>query len=185
MNIPSCSSREFYAEEKIKTNYTTWIKRIITKYGFNNYFDYIIDKKQPKGGRPAFDWLFTDESMEVIKTGYRLSARILSANRLEEQFAEKIHATLLSIKSFKWLCERVIYQYSVEAEGAQYKIDIYYPEVRLAIEYDEPHHVSQQSKDHARQSALEKKLGCHFIRVKPESEAEGLGAIIDFFISRM
>lgn len=56
-------------------------------------------------------------------------------------------------------------QYYVPLSDANYAlIDIYYPQINLAIEVDEPHHLENKAADLARQKAIEEKLQCKFIR---------------------
>ena len=47
-----------------------------------------------------------------------------------------------------------------------YKIDWYIPELKLAIEFDEKHHSKNLNTDLVRQSNIEKKLNCKFLRYK-------------------
>ena len=56
--------------------------------------------------------------------------------------------------------------YTIEREFAigSYRIDWYIPELRLAIELDEKHHVRQASDDKRRQQFIEAELGCKFLR---------------------
>lgn len=56
-------------------------------------------------------------------------------------------------------------QYYVPLSDANYAlIDIYYPQINLAIEVDEPHHLENKAADLARQKTIEEKLQCKFIR---------------------
>jgi len=48
-----------------------------------------------------------------------------------------------------------------------YRVDFYIPELNLAVEYDETHHMYQFQQDLQRQHTIEQSLNCHFIRVKP------------------
>jgi very-short-patch-repair endonuclease len=43
-------------------------------------------------------------------------------------------------------------------------IDLYYPQIDLAIEVDEPHHLDNQDADEARQKGIEELIQCDFIR---------------------
>ena len=59
-------------------------------------------------------------------------------------------------------------QYSVLG----YKIDIYFHEYRLEIEVDEKGHKDRDINDEIQtQKALEKELGCEFIRINPDKES--------------
>lgn len=44
-------------------------------------------------------------------------------------------------------------------------IDLYYPQIDLAIEVDEPHHLENQEADAARQEGIENLIQCDFIRL--------------------
>ena len=58
-------------------------------------------------------------------------------------------------------------QYSVLG----YRIDLYFHDYRLAIEIDEKGHTDRNTNDEIqRQKALEKELGCEFIRINPDKE---------------
>ena len=67
----------------------------------------------------------------------------------------------------------IITQYPVKGK----RIDFYLPEYKLAIEFDEEQHKSQQEDDKVRQSMIEKELGCRFIRVPEGQEGAGIIAI--------
>ena len=57
--------------------------------------------------------------------------------------------------------EKALPQYSV----LSYRIDLYFPEHKLAIEVDEKgRNIDYEIK---RQKAIEKELGCEFIRINP------------------
>ena len=64
--------------------------------------------------------------------------------------------------------EKVILQYNV----LSYRIDAYFPKYKLAIEVDEQ---GQKHRDIdyeiRRQKAIEKELGCEFIRINPAKES--------------
>ena len=52
-----------------------------------------------------------------------------------------------------------------------YEIDIYFYDYKLATEIDEKDHQDRDiSREIERQKALEKELGCNFIRINPDKE---------------
>ena len=52
-----------------------------------------------------------------------------------------------------------------------YKIDLYFHDIKLAIEIDEKGHKDRNINDEIqREKALEKELGCEFIRMNPDKE---------------
>lgn len=60
-----------------------------------------------------------------------------------------------------------------------YKIDLYIPELNVAIEYDENGHQGYSYEAHElRQQLIEKELGCHFIRVSDDKSHVENSAIV-------
>lgn len=49
-------------------------------------------------------------------------------------------------------------------------IDLYYEEIKLAIEVDEKYHDTKQEHDIARQREIENELGCEFLRIDAKAE---------------
>lgn len=47
----------------------------------------------------------------------------------------------------------------------EYFLDGYFPELRLAVEIDEPHHQRTQLEDERRQQTIERELNCEFFRI--------------------
>lgn len=95
-------------------------------------------------------------------------------NRKEMEFIERLEQTLLpfDIKGVK--------QYAVKNnKNSCYRIDYYIPSLNIAIEYDEEHHKHQQEEDKIRQTYIEQKLGCRFIRVTDDySDEYNIGLVI-------
>lgn len=60
----------------------------------------------------------------------------------------------------------IIYQYKVDFGQYYYFVDMYLPEYKICIEIDEDYHKYQTEQDRKRQSEIEKKLGCKFVRIK-------------------
>ncbi len=48
-------------------------------------------------------------------------------------------------------------------DGGYALLDLFYPQVNLAVEIDEPHHENNKSKDCLRQKVVEENLDCDFI----------------------
>ena len=52
-----------------------------------------------------------------------------------------------------------------------YEIDLYFHDYKLAVEIDEKDHQDRDiSRETERQKALEKELGCKFIKINPDKE---------------
>jgi very-short-patch-repair endonuclease len=61
-----------------------------------------------------------------------------------------------------------------------YRIDLYFPAHRIAIECDEFDHQDYNSqKEEARQDSISKLLGCQFIRYNPNKEGFNIGEVIN------
>ena len=69
-------------------------------------------------------------------------------------------------------------QILIEHPSHQYRVDIYFPALNLAIEIDEKHHNSPENaaSDAERQAAIEQDLACTFRRVKVEGAGGSLYA---------
>lgn len=65
-------------------------------------------------------------------------------------------------------------QYIVDS----YKIDFYFPQSNLAVEYDEKHHQHQRKEDIKRQKYITDKINCSFIRVQEGKELDGLNKVL-------
>jgi very-short-patch-repair endonuclease len=69
-----------------------------------------------------------------------------------------------------------ISQYQV----GRFRIDLYFPEQRLAVECDENNHnCSQYASDDARQKFIESVLGCRFVRFNPDEPGFNIGSVIN------
>lgn len=93
----------------------------------------------------------------IVLDALGVNAIHVDCKRKEFQFGEDIVNNLFSDYT-------ILPQYPV-FEG-KYRIDWYIPELKLAIEFDEKHHVSQSEADIVRQREIEVELGCKFIRYK-------------------
>lgn len=67
----------------------------------------------------------------------------------------------------------------IQHKVLNYKVDLYLPELNIAIEYDENNHKHYTYKQHeGRQLKIEKELGCRFIRVSDEYSIEYASALV-------
>jgi very-short-patch-repair endonuclease len=70
--------------------------------------------------------------------------------------------------------EECIFQYSVDA----YRIDLYMPKYKLAIECDEGFHARRLQEDEERQIHIEQTLRCKFIRYQPQVKGFDIFAVL-------
>lgn len=73
--------------------------------------------------------------------------------------------------------EEMIPQYIIKS----YRIDIYFPKYKLAIECDESHHNRQKNKDKdtEREKFIKEQLNCTFIRYKPHEDSFNIFQLIN------
>ena len=69
-------------------------------------------------------------------------------------------------------------------QWAQYRIDLYLPELKIAIECDEEGHAGRDVWDEEfRQKEIEEKLCCRFIRFNPDQSNFNVGTVINEILS--
>lgn len=96
----------------------------------------------------------------TLSTLYKLNGQKIHVQLHERKAEELISFLQRTLATFSI---NTIKEYSVIVEGKGYRIDLYVPKYKLAIEYDEYHHVV--SSDEAREQALTTTLECAFIRL--------------------
>lgn len=110
------------------------------------------------------DWKakYIFEQIESIKTTARHEMAIIPNLLYSERLIE---------------LKPVTQKYVAVENGVRYYIDLYYPQLKLAIEVDEKHHNQQQEYDENRQQEIERTLGCKFIRFECDSETNHFNLI--------
>ena len=107
-----------------------------------------------------------DGIIKIEKEEQRQNFRILLGFRENDIMLTKEQSALkLIMDAFEG--ENMRTQYSVLG----YRIDLYFHDYKLALEVDEKGHKDRNiDHDMQRQKALEKELGCKFIRINPDEE---------------
>jgi very-short-patch-repair endonuclease len=144
-------------------------------------FDWSVDKKKVKyitnGGIQTINFLtlhglkkllvITKKTSSIILASY-LGFDIFNCKKLDVE-TETIN---IIQKVFKG--ENMITQYETKKCGTinKYRIDLYFPDYKLAVECDESYHNTEINMyfDKERESKIINKLGCSFIRYSPESK---------------
>ena len=100
-------------------------------------------------------------SNEEDRRSYVISRELRKTTRKgwEQYFLGQI------INTFKKQLEPIC-QYSRNLENQRIMIDLYYHQINLAIEIDEPYHSGQLIKDKDRQEKIIRNLGCDVFRIK-------------------
>ena len=152
------------------------IQNIKNKFG-NKFNEGIHYEWSSKRGSPR---LIVINKEGAIKIAMKLPNE-KAANFLANEGIEKKHKITHESHYIEIIKEAInnltpaIKQYSVDG----YRIDLYLPELKLAIECDEQGHKNYNIFRHElRQKHLEQKMNCQFIRFDPHKEDFNVGAVI-------
>lgn len=116
------------------------------------------------------EYLNTKELPESVKK--KLYTILSDKERVEKSMEKKI------LNTFKH--DRIVKQYVVEKDYGRYKIDFYFVDCKVAVEIDEWGHQGYYG-DKERQTFIENKLGCVFVRINPFGGDES----IEDFLKRL
>ena len=171
---PTVNARDLHAFLEVGRDFSNWIKDRIEKYEFEENVDFetICEaSSSPQGGRPYRQYLVSIDTAKKIcwnescPNAAEAYAQLLKhenvevavhvLEREEYYFGKEIVYNLFS--------EYKIYPQYPVFDG-KFRIDWYIPELNLAVEFDEFHHMQHTQKDESRQFEIEKELGCKFIR---------------------
>ena len=156
---------ETLAYESVNTNLSNILKKHVNKADVSKRYTIT------KGGKQKVN--FINES-GVIDLVVHTSLSIENRREFLESLGIKAdHVKFQKKQRFEFQCfhsmvsvmfdgYEIVPQYSVD----NYRIDFYIPELNLAVEIDEVAHERQIEEDRVRQSYIEKKLGCKFLRIK-------------------
>jgi very-short-patch-repair endonuclease len=77
-------------------------------------------------------------------------------------------------------------QMKIQYRCGPYRIDLYIPKYKLAVECDENDHIAYLGQDEAtRQTFIESALGCTFIRFNPDAKEFNIGTVINRMLMQM
>lgn len=115
------------------------------------------------------------EFIKLICNSLKIKRPIIEQEmRFEKSFYKQLVDTLEPL-GYEVECQKNIF-------NCKYRIDFYIKELNIAIEYDESHHFvePQKSKDIKRQKAIEKELGCQFVRLDyRNTDAYNVGLVLN------
>ena len=172
--VNSVDARRLWIFLESKQEFAAWIKNRIEQYDFMQDTDFISYKNSIE---TETTWVTTKE--------YTISldmAMVLSVTERKPKGSEayvyfcKIKGRGIVVKHIErkayYFGEEIIKnmfsQYKIIPEYPvfknKYRIDWYIPELKLAIEFDEPHHFRNAEEDKKRQAEIEVELGCRFAR---------------------
>jgi very-short-patch-repair endonuclease len=138
----------------------------------------IILNIDTKGGQQKVVFL-TREGLKKFICNSRKPNAIDLAKKLGidmiDTFYIPIETSLVYFLQEVYLNEEIKLQFTV----GPYKIDLYFPGYKLAIECDEYFHISQKDDDIKREEYIKEKIGCEFIRFKQDKKNKHLPSLIN------
>ena len=148
-------------------------KEVKSKFKTNNLTDERI-KKCKIHGSELIDGETFIYAHEGVKIPVIMHFRTPESSKLKQNLGFKLHdvinckeKTVLESMKDAFEGENIQTQYTVISQ----RIDLYFHEYKLAIEIDELGHNDRNiDYDIQRQRAIEKELGCLFIRINPDAE---------------
>tara|TARA_B110000259_G_C14022343_1_gene403490 strand:- start:2722 stop:3321 length:600 start_codon:yes stop_codon:yes gene_type:complete len=164
------------------TRHRDLIRKITTKFKEN--IDFIKYKKKSTGGRPKIGMLITQECCDTVFCISLNSKRNLdnyqyktTSVKVLKHIPCKEHLTIGFIsKALR------VFQPKSQFWIFKYKIDLYFPVQRLAVECDEFGHKDRDiGNELERQKNIENELNCTFIRFNPDSQ----GFLIENIINKI
>lgn len=173
------SMRDMYNFFEYKTKYVNWIDRYIKKLKLKEGVDYFKEMKESTGGRPSCNHMFTLDLGEFVfqRETFKMC---FGGNKKEYVFFSQLEEVLSHSKLLSR--PHVLYQYKI----LEYRVDCYFPDYNICIEYDEIYHNAerQKKKDAQRQARIELEGDYTFIRVKEGQENKGIGEIIKELVKK-
>lgn len=98
------------------------------------------------------DWKYNYLIRQIQKTAYKAHENYIIGSLLHDENLNEL---------------KPVTQYYVKRNDEKYAlIDLFYPQLNLAIEIDEPAHEKNFEDDNYRQSDIEKNINCNFFRIK-------------------
>lgn len=91
----------------------------------------------------------------------------------KEKFKETIHNVFDGVVSYK-----------EDLQVGQYNVEFYFPEIRLAVEYDEEPHKYHAKEDKEREKNINKVISCDFLRVTKANQLRAINKILRLHINQ-
>jgi phage anti-repressor protein/very-short-patch-repair endonuclease len=175
--------------ESKNKRYDIWVKRVIQYADLKQTKDFCTKVYESTGGRPFTDYEFTLDATKKILLTQRTKEAMMLYKYLAEldgvfvTYQPKTRKELLfEINLIEILSEitKIIPQHPI----LNYRIDFYLPELNIAIEYDEKHHLSRRKIDNKRQKEIQEILKCDFIRVAEYLELSAVNKLIKLILHK-
>lgn len=156
--------------------------------------DYILEKnRQHKSSRDFETWKWLELGAQKVAacSGTSEAIGFLSERgikngkllRVEPRYMDIIISSLHNIT----VCQKNFPVIPLLPTEKTYRIDLYIPKYKIAIECDETHHSTPKKKeaDRQRQEYIEDNLGCYFIRFNPLEKNFNIGNVINDIMLRI
>lgn len=131
-------------------------------------------KKNPELSKHFFESTFISNERHYLK----FQMDDVGAEILTNKFKYNIRSARFEYKYLNEIqdfLDAVNIEYILQYQVGNYRIDLYIPKYNIAIEIDEVEHKYKRDYDLTRQSYIENKIHCKFIRV---NEGESCGSVI-------
>jgi very-short-patch-repair endonuclease len=151
-----------------KRNVVTFIKKHFVKD--TDYITVHPNKKNTnsnKGGGSGLnkiDYFLTDNAYKLLKASYSMRTSDLGKLSLTHPIIPPIETAAISFICDVFRDFKYKKQFNV---NNKYYIDLYFIDLKLAIECDEDHHLSRFDEDTIRESYIKTELNCKFYRFNP------------------
>ena len=111
------------------------------------------------------------------KVGEILEKYFKTSTNIQMKFARK---ELRFLSNLKGALKVFNYEYKEQFQVLKYRIDLYIPELKIAIEYDENDHIGYSFEDQEeREEKIKKELKCEFIRLSDKrNDGENIAIVI-------
>jgi very-short-patch-repair endonuclease len=105
-------------------------------------------------GRREPEYIINENGAKILHNKYKFNAR---SARFEVKFGNEL-------KDYMNALGYEVYEQYCVCDN-KYRIDFYFPKIKLAIEFDENEHKYKIENDIIRQNEIETNIGCKFIRI--------------------
>lgn len=138
------------------------------------------EKVDTQGGAQEVTLTTRDGFLILIRNSGNLSS--VQKSEIFKQLGVDVAVSRKEIE-FLQLLEEVISPLGFTLERqyvvGNYRLDGFIPELGLAVEYDEAHHKRQKDKDKERERAIQREIGCTFVRVSyKECDSVNVGYVV-------
>ena len=139
----------------------------------NGEFIKVLEKTN--GGPMMKTYINTEALKSIITRSRKISSmQLASVLGIKSMKIENFEMKTLEIIQRSFKMHKSMTEYVV----GPYRIDLYFTDLKIAVECDENHHRWTSSSDKVRQDELQSQLGCVFVRYRPDQPGFNIGDTI-------